>query len=304
MNEETKTNLLALANKFSYVMLVISFISGNVIWIPYLGLVLFILNMLLQVVLKRKLTYPSDILIVVSCLINIVFLQFVQSENFLPFIGTIFYLTFGVAFLMSLIIRRPYTAFYFLQEIRFSITFDKYHYLYTTLWIIIFSCCIFASIAWASSVFGIFMPILFLLIGYLLINIYTARVCSSIKHHKSNDFNDMPEALSISDIFEGMLNVFDPSAVPGLRALIQYQISGNESGEWYFDIKKGAINLNIGHCNKPDLTISTDCDTWHAIAVGKISGEQAFMSGKLTGVGNMELLVQQDQIFNRGAENE
>jgi putative sterol carrier protein len=105
--------------------------------------------------------------------------------------------------------------------------------------------------------------------------------------------------LGVAESFEGMIRLINPEVVRGWNIVIQYQIEG--SGSWYIEILHGKGHVEAGEHKSPDLRVFTDTETWMSIVRREISGEMALISGKLRAEGNMEIIVQHDEIFDREA---
>ena len=85
-----------------------------------------------------------------------------------------------------------------------------------------------------------------------------------------------------SDFFEKVLpSKFDPNKVAGFEAVIQMSISGPSGGDWVVTVKDCKLDVKQGQHPSPSITIMmTDTDYVDMIN-GKLSGERAFMTGKL-----------------------
>jgi putative sterol carrier protein len=84
------------------------------------------------------------------------------------------------------------------------------------------------------------------------------------------------------------------TAAKGQAARLQQQISGTPSGDvtYGFVLDGGKVSLTRGDIENPEATVSQDYDT--AVAVNKLelSGQQAFMQGKLKVSGNLMKIMQ------------
>jgi len=102
---------------------------------------------------------------------------------------------------------------------------------------------------------------------------------------------------SVDESFEWMVKMVNFEVVAGWNIIIQYNI--RKEGTWYIEIANGKCSLNKGRHKEPNLIIDTDVDTWMAIVNNKISGEEAYFTGKLKAEGDMEILMQYEEIFDR-----
>ena len=80
-----------------------------------------------------------------------------------------------------------------------------------------------------------------------------------------------------------------------MNGLFQLDISGNV---WTLDLKNGnASASNSSSSSKPDIFINMDDATFLSLSDGSLSGQQAFMKGKLKIKGNMMLATKLDVIL-------
>ncbi len=98
-------------------------------------------------------------------------------------------------------------------------------------------------------------------------------------------------------LLRGMAATFKAQAAGDLKAKIQFEVTGKQSGEWFFLIENGRCIYNEGSVDSPTLTIKTPSEIWLAIANGEMDGQQAFMEGKYTVVGDITLLMRMKSLF-------
>jgi putative sterol carrier protein len=102
---------------------------------------------------------------------------------------------------------------------------------------------------------------------------------------------------TVKDTFDAMAGRFQPSKAAGVNATIQYDITGDQGGTWNAVIKDGACQVNSGAAASPNLTITMSSQDWLDMTGGKLSGQMAFMSGKLKLKGDMGLAMKIGSIF-------
>ena len=103
--------------------------------------------------------------------------------------------------------------------------------------------------------------------------------------------------MTITELFEALADRFNSSAATGLTKTLQWNITGDETGVWAFQIVNGAGQLIPGGVEKPDVTFTTSGKDWVAIAEGKLDSMKAFMTGKLKVSGDMMLAMKVPQFF-------
>jgi putative sterol carrier protein len=90
----------------------------------------------------------------------------------------------------------------------------------------------------------------------------------------------------------------NPGTVAGMNAIYQFNVSGDNGGQWYADLKSNppvvAAGLNAG----ANCTIDVASADFVNIKTGKLSGQMAFMTGKLKIKGDMGLAMKLQKILS------
>ena len=92
---------------------------------------------------------------------------------------------------------------------------------------------------------------------------------------------------------------YDPDAIPGLNATIQFDLSGEGGGTMFLAIADGRCTFQEGEAASPTLTIHSSGDTWLKIARGEIDRPKALMDGLYKVEGDMALLMKLGELFHR-----
>lgn len=103
--------------------------------------------------------------------------------------------------------------------------------------------------------------------------------------------------LTISDLMSKMPGAFIPEKAAGLDAVIQFNFTGAEPGEWYSVIKNGKVKVEKGTHASPKMTLTADSADYVKIFTGELDGMQAFMQGKLKLAGDLNLAMKLTQMF-------
>jgi len=100
-------------------------------------------------------------------------------------------------------------------------------------------------------------------------------------------------------LLKGMAATFNGKAAGGMKAVIQFEVTGRQIGNWFLSIENGKCVYYEGKADAPTLTIKTLSEIWLAIANRELDGQQAFTEGKYSAQGDMSLLMRMKDLFGR-----
>ena len=93
---------------------------------------------------------------------------------------------------------------------------------------------------------------------------------------------------------------FKPEAAPGVEAVIQYILTGDQGGDWIITIHEGKCTVQEGRAPSPNVTITADAVDFANVLTGKLNAMQAFMQGKVRLTGDMNLAMKLTSFFKMG----
>jgi len=96
---------------------------------------------------------------------------------------------------------------------------------------------------------------------------------------------------------EGLPQLFDAAAAAGVEAVVLFDLSGREPGQWTLVIKDDTCRVLAGRTIEPTVTMTMDSDLWLAIARGEKSGRDAFMNGEYQVSGDLAFMMRFGKIF-------
>jgi putative sterol carrier protein len=105
----------------------------------------------------------------------------------------------------------------------------------------------------------------------------------------------LPESFK-EGIFQ-MASAFRPERAPGVNAVIQFNATGPEAGNWYVTVKDGTCTVAEGQHGSPDISINVPSDVWLKIMRRELDGATAFMAGQFTFTGDMGVMMQMGSWF-------
>jgi ribonucleoside-diphosphate reductase beta chain len=83
-------------------------------------------------------------------------------------------------------------------------------------------------------------------------------------------------------IFMGLPMAFNPEAARGIDRTFQFDIEGEGGGTWTVKVAGGKCEVKQGSAEgQYDSRLETDAETWVAMSAGEMSGDEAFLLGRL-----------------------
>ena len=79
----------------------------------------------------------------------------------------------------------------------------------------------------------------------------------------------------------------DPQKLKGLDLALQFEIGGEQGGEWVLTIKDQKAEVREGRVENPKITLKMKDTDYVQLVNDELSGQKAFMSGKLKFKGDM-----------------
>jgi putative sterol carrier protein len=102
----------------------------------------------------------------------------------------------------------------------------------------------------------------------------------------------MMEAKTPREFFEEVLpSRFKSDKAAGIDVTVQVKITGLSGGDWVVTIKNQKLEVKEGTHPSPTLTLEMAEADYLDLVNGKMSGEKAFLTGKLRFKGNIALAL-------------
>ena len=104
-------------------------------------------------------------------------------------------------------------------------------------------------------------------------------------------------AETVKEAFDAMPGKFKAEAAAGMNAVYQYCIEGDGGGDWNCVIANGALTVNEGKNDSPNVSLTMAESDFLDLVNGKLNGQMAFMAGKLKITGEMALAMKLGALF-------
>lgn len=104
---------------------------------------------------------------------------------------------------------------------------------------------------------------------------------------------------NLQTLMQQAINAFQPEKAAGINAKIQFNISGDQGGNWVATIQDQKLSVDQGTTPDPNLTLAADTQDIFNVIGGRLNPMQAFMQGKLQVKGDMSLAMRLVELFKR-----
>ncbi|RPI49727.1 MAG: hypothetical protein EHM56_11935 [Chloroflexi bacterium] len=101
------------------------------------------------------------------------------------------------------------------------------------------------------------------------------------------------------EIINAMPGAFLPAKAGSTKALVQLDLTGEDGGQWVIDVANGQCQVRQEVAAKPDVTVTMASEDFAALYQNQLNPVQAFMSGKIKVAGNVGLVMQLMNWFER-----
>lgn len=105
--------------------------------------------------------------------------------------------------------------------------------------------------------------------------------------------------MNAAEVFAQMPQAFLADKAGDLRAIFQFNLSGEGGGDWTVAIANGTCTVAEGNADKPDVTVSMVADDYVKMTTGELQPVAAFMQGRLKLQGDMNLAMKLQELFAR-----
>lgn len=101
----------------------------------------------------------------------------------------------------------------------------------------------------------------------------------------------MPQATSVEQVFDHIEEGFHPEKAEGMDAVFQFEISGDNGGNYWVKVVNQQVEAHEGLHESPTMTLRASAPDFLALVNGQLNPMTAFMQGKVKVQGDMGLAL-------------
>jgi putative sterol carrier protein len=104
----------------------------------------------------------------------------------------------------------------------------------------------------------------------------------------------------VRELMEGLPKAFLPEKAGSAKGIIQFDLHGEGGGQWAMEVADGTCQVREETAAAPNVTLTMKASDFQALYKGQMNPVQAFMGGKIKVSGNVGLVMQLLNWFDRG----
>ena len=106
--------------------------------------------------------------------------------------------------------------------------------------------------------------------------------------------------MTARELMEALPGAFLPEKAANTKALLQFNLTGEGGGLWAMNVADGKCQVREETASQPDVTVTMAADDFAALYGNQLNPVQAFMAGRIKVSGNVGLVMQLLNWFDRG----
>ena len=105
---------------------------------------------------------------------------------------------------------------------------------------------------------------------------------------------------SVAEYFDTLSDRFVAEMAIGVNAVFQYEIAGDAGGTWHAIVAEKDLTVHEDAHDDPSAVLKMKDSDFVDMVTGKLSGQMAFMRGKLKVSGSIPMAMKMQKIFPVG----
>lgn len=103
----------------------------------------------------------------------------------------------------------------------------------------------------------------------------------------------------VAKLFQKIQSLISADTVSNTQAVFAFQVTGDEAGKWYINLKTGNGECGQGEPSAPaDATLTMDSKNFFNMFSGKLKPSTAYMTGKLKIKGNLQQALKLEKLMS------
>ena len=104
---------------------------------------------------------------------------------------------------------------------------------------------------------------------------------------------------SIAELFAGMPSAFDADKAGDFNATVQFDLSGDDGGQWFVTIGDGKCTVEEGTREEVEATIHMEASDYVDMISGDLNPMQAFIQQKVKVEGDLNTVMKFQGLFGQ-----
>uniref|UniRef100_G1PX01 Hydroxysteroid dehydrogenase-like protein 2 n=1 Tax=Myotis lucifugus TaxID=59463 RepID=G1PX01_MYOLU len=127
-----------------------------------------------------------------------------------------------------------------------------------------------------------------------------SKCCAGTKLKEELQPPSKPPSGAVKETFKIVKASLSDDLVKATQAIYQFELSGEDGGTWFLDLKNKGGNAGYGEpSEQADVVMNMSTDDFVKMFSGKMKPTMAFMSGKLKIKGNMALAIKLEKLMSQ-----
>lgn len=117
--------------------------------------------------------------------------------------------------------------------------------------------------------------------------------------HQTQSVKSQEPGGEVAKLFKAIEGTLSPETVSKTNAVFAFEVTGDEAGKWFIDLKTGKGSCGQGDPPvQPDATLTMDSKNFFNMFSGKLKPATAYMMGKLKIKGNLQQAMKLEKLMS------
>jgi putative sterol carrier protein len=107
----------------------------------------------------------------------------------------------------------------------------------------------------------------------------------------------MADVSSVQEYYDTLPQRFNAAGAKGMNCVFQFNLTGEGGFPFHVSIDDGRMSTSQGAHASPTVTLTMGAADYLKMVNGKLSGQMAFMTGKMKVAGNIPMAMKMQQVL-------